>query len=92
MRKNGISVTTTYNAEVVDHLARTHYEHLVLEVREAGRKRRIESRVLHKFFFPQELSLVECHHAFEFVHWCSNYDLKLPPASDIQNQIVLRRF
>jgi ubiquinone/menaquinone biosynthesis C-methylase UbiE len=78
-RREGILVTTTYNAEVVDHLAQTHYEHLVMDVREKGRKRRIESRVLHKFFFPQEfLSLVKCHGAFEFVHWCSDFNLERP--------------
>jgi methyltransferase family protein len=87
-RREDISVTTTYSAEVVDHLAQTHYEHLVMDVRENGKKRRIESRVLHKQEF---LSLVECHGAFEFVHWCSDFNLERPPASDAQNQIILRR-
>lgn len=90
--RGGITVTTTYNAEVIDHLLQTHYEHLVLNIRSRGKRRRIESREPHKFFFPQEfLSLVECHEAFEFVGWCSNFDLKRPPASDAQNQVILRR-
>jgi SAM-dependent methyltransferase len=92
IRKDKITVTTTYSAEVIDHLAQTHYEHLVLDINEGGKKRRIESRVLHKFFFPQEfLSLVECHEAFEFVTWCSDFDLKRAPASDAQNVVILRR-
>jgi SAM-dependent methyltransferase len=92
IRRGGVSVTTTYVPEVIDHLAQTHHEHLVMEVKEKGRRRRIESRVMHKFFFPQEfVSLVEFHPAFEFVHWCREFDLEKPPRPDTQNQVILRR-
>jgi len=92
MRKSAVTVTTTYNAEVIDHLAQTHHEHLILKIRDGRKTRRIESRVLHKFFFPQEfLSLVECHQAFEFVAWCSNFDLRRSTAPDAQNAVILRR-
>jgi len=50
--RGGITVTTTYNAEVIDHLLQTHYEHLVLNIRSRGKRRRIESREPHKFFLP----------------------------------------
>jgi len=93
MRKDGIKVTTTYRAQVVDHLKQTHYEDLTLEVDDHGKRRRIvHSQVLHKFFFPQEfLSLIECHPAFEFVTWCRNFDLTKPPQEKTQNAVILRR-
>lgn len=90
--RSGATVTTTYNAEVIDHLAQTYNEHLVLNISNRAKTRRIESRVRHKFFFPQEFrSLIECHGAFEFAGWCADFDLKKPPAPNAQNQVILRR-
>lgn len=92
MRKRGITVKTTYRAEIIDPLAETYYELLTLQVSDHGKKKTLESKVPQKFFFPQEfLSLVQCHATFEFLGWFNNFNLHETAKAKGRQIVILRR-
>lgn len=92
MRRRGVSVRTTYEAEISDHVRQTYAEVLTLVVDDHGEKRTITGRVPAKMFFPQEfLCLVAAHRTFEFVTWCNNFDLRTPPGPKGRQVVILRR-
>ena len=91
-RQGGISVRTTYRAELIDAIAQTYNECLTLEIDDHGTARRIDSRVPTKVFFPQEfLCLVEMSRDFEFVGWFNDFSLAAPVTPRGRHIAVLRR-
>jgi hypothetical protein len=92
MEENGVEVKVTYKPEIVDPTLQTHNEYLLFDVNDRGRRRRIESRVLHKFYFPQEfLSLVEQNGKFEFIGWFDDFNIERPATATGRQIVVLRK-
>jgi len=92
LSSNNITVSTTYKAEIVDQFTQIHNEYLKLEINHNKSKKIIESRVLAKYFFPQEfLSLIKIHGKFEFVGWYSDFDINKKPRPNSRQIIVLRK-
>ena len=92
MEKDGVEINVTYKPEIVDPTLQTHNEYLLFDVNDRGRRRRIESRVLHKFYFPQEfLSLVEQNGKFEFIGWFDDFNIKRPATATGRQIVVLRK-
>jgi len=91
-RKGGVTVRTTYRAELIDPIAQTYEEHLTYRIDDRGERRTIESRVPAKIFFPQEfLCLVELSGRFEFVGWFNDFDLAAPLRPEGRHIVVLRK-
>lgn len=92
MSRDGIRVRTSFRARLIDPVLQTFREELVLMVRDRGVRKRFESDILRKFFFPQEFrSLVACHGAFEFIGWFDNFDLHKPATAKGWQIVVLRK-
>ena len=91
-RRAGVTVRMSYRAELIDAIAQTYNEFVTLDVDDHGARRRIESRVPTKIFYPQEfLSLVEHSRSFEFVGWFNDFDLAAPVTSEGRHTTILRR-
>jgi len=92
MRRGKLRVRTTYRAELIDAIKQTYYEHLIFKINDAGNKFSIDSKVVTKFFFPQEfLSLVAFHGAFEFLGWYKNFDLNEKAEPKGRQVVILRK-
>ncbi len=90
--QGGVSVRMTYRAEPIDLVAQTYDEFITLDVDDHGNRRKIESRVPTKIFFPQEfLCLVELSRWFEFVGWFNDFDLAAPVTPKGRHTAILRR-
>jgi SAM-dependent methyltransferase len=91
-RKGGVTVHTSYRAELRDPIAQTYDEHLTYRIDDRGAKRTIETRILAKVFFPQEfLCLVELSGRFEFLGWYNDFDLSAPVTATGRHIVVLRK-
>jgi SAM-dependent methyltransferase len=91
-RRDGVTVRTTYRAEITDAIAQTYDECLTYAVNDRGAKHAIGGRVPAKVFFPQEfLSLVEISRRFEFVGWFNDFSLTAPLRADGRHMTILRR-
>jgi ubiquinone/menaquinone biosynthesis C-methylase UbiE len=92
MEKDGVEINVTYKPEIVDPTMQTHNEYLLFDVNDKGERKSIESRVLHKFYFPQEfLSLVEQNGKFEFIGWFDDFNIKRPATATGRQIVVLRK-
>jgi len=92
--KRGIKIKVSYRAKVVNPLAQTYQEDLVLKINDHGVKKEIHSNQLQKFFFPQEfLSLIKCYGKFEFLGWFNNFNLRRSVTSNPRDRkvVVLRK-
>jgi SAM-dependent methyltransferase len=91
-RRNGISVRTTYRAEITDAILQTYDECLTYEVDDCGRRQVIAGRVPAKIFFPQEfLCLVEQSGRFEFIGWFNDFSLTAALKPEGRHIAILRR-
>jgi SAM-dependent methyltransferase len=91
-RRGGVTVRMTYRAELIDAIAQTYHEFVTLDVDDHGARKKIESRVPTKIFYPQEfLCLVELSRGFEFVGWFNDFDLKAPVTAKGRHITILRR-
>jgi SAM-dependent methyltransferase len=91
-RRGGVTVRTTYRAEVTDAIAQTYDECLTYAVDDHGAKSVISGRVPAKVFFPQEfLSLVGVSPGFEFVGWFNDFSLTAPLKPEGRHIAILRR-
>lgn len=91
-RRAGVTVRMTYRADPIDPVAQTYHEAVTLDVDDHGARRRIDSRVPTKIFYPQEfLCLVELSPVFEFVGWFNDFDLMAPVRPQGRHAAILRR-
>jgi SAM-dependent methyltransferase len=91
-RRAGVTVRTTYRAEITDPIAQTYDECLTYAVDDHGAKTVISGRVPAKVFFPQEfLTLVEHNRIFEFVGWFNDFSLDAPLRPQGRHIAILRR-
>ncbi len=92
VRRDGVKVTATFRAEVIDAMAQTYAQVLRLDVSDHGRTRRFISRPITKLFFPQELELLVRHHgAFDVMGWFDDFDLARPARRIGRQVLILRR-
>lgn len=80
--------------EPIDPIRQTFREHVVLQVDQAGRQRRLHNTALRKAIYPQEfLQWIAGRRDFEFVGWWNEWDLDAPleRAEDIDRPISLIR-
>ncbi len=90
--RDGIRIRASFRARLHDPVQQTFFEELVLNVNDRGVRKRLESNILHKFFFPQEFrSLVACHGEFEFIGWFDNFDLRKPATPNGRQIVILRK-
>jgi len=99
MKRNGITVTTTYESHLKDILSQTYEEKITLEVEDNGKRKKFIHKGDLKFIFPQEFkTLIRLNGKFEFLGWwqgnCNSWDLDKPleEAKNLDdNMILLRR-
>lgn len=90
--KRGIKVKTTFRAKMINPVAQIFQEKVVLEILDHGEKKQLKSSETRKLFFPQEfLSLIKCHHKFEFLGWFDNFDMNKPATPKGRQAVVLRK-
>ena len=90
--RDRIRIRVSFRAEVVDPVAQTFHDRLIMEVNDAGERKLLTATDLHKFFFPQEfLALVQLHGKFKFLGWFDGFDLKKPVAAKGLQTVVLRK-
>ena len=91
-RRAGVTVRTTYRAEVTDAIAQTYDECLTYRVEDHGARHIIAGRVPAKVFFPQEfLCLVETSRVFEFIGWFNDFSLDAKLRPEGRHIAILRR-
>jgi hypothetical protein len=92
MKRDGITVRTTYVPELLDPLEQTCVDHLALKIYDHGKKLNLESRLTRKAFFPQELlMLVQHNKRFEFVGWFTDFNLRKPKSASGRPIVILRK-
>jgi ubiquinone/menaquinone biosynthesis C-methylase UbiE len=92
MEREGITVRTTYRTNMVDLLAQTFEEILILDVDDHGKKFRLVEREILKHVFPQEfLALLKINKRFEFIGWFERLKLKRLTKASNDNITILRR-
>ena len=92
MEKDGVSVETTYSAELVDSLNQRLRETLRMEVDDHGEKRVFEESTETRAFFPQEfVTLVEMNGMFEFLGFFQCSSTKSLTEAHPDNIVLLRR-
>jgi len=92
MERDGVSVETTYSAELVDSLNQRHRETLRLEVDDHGVKHSFEESMETRAFFPQEfITLVEMNGKFEFLGFFERSSTKPLTEAHPDNNLLLRR-
>jgi len=90
--KDGIKIKTIFYAEIVDPVAQTFKENIVLDIDDHKTKKKIHNSELRKFFFPQEfLSLIKCHKKFEFIDWFNDFNINKSVSFKGRQVIVLRK-
>ncbi|XOB46471.1 MAG: class I SAM-dependent methyltransferase [Candidatus Nealsonbacteria bacterium] len=98
MKRNGITVKTTFKWNFKDIVNQIYTEEMIFEVNDNGkRKKFIHKRDL-KFIFPQEFkALVKLNGKFEFLGWwkgnCNVWylDKPLEKAKNLDNNMILLR-
>ncbi len=99
MKRNGITVTTTYESHFKDILNQIYTEKMTLEIDDNGKRKKLIHEKDLKFIFPQEFkALVRLNGKFEFLGWwkgnCNTWHLDKPleEVKDLNdNMILLRR-
>jgi len=99
MKRNGVTVTTSFETHFKDILNQIYIEKMTLEVNDHGKMKKFVQEEDLKFIFPQEFkTLLKLNGQFEFLGWwkgnCNNWDLGLPleKTNDIgDNMVLLRR-
>ena len=94
MNRDGVIVKTNVSWKVVNRVAQTFEETIVLEVDDHGQKQRIVGTDIKKAIYPQEfLLLISSLRHLEFVGWWNNWNLSQPleQTADISRPIILVR-
>lgn len=92
MKRDGISVKTTYKIESRNMLSQEIEEKLKLEINDNGKILTIEEKDKRKIIFPQELlSLIKINNKFEFIGFFERYKLKPLKKANNNNIVLLRR-
>ena len=70
MKRNGITVITTYESHFKDMLNQIYEEKITLEVNDNGKRKKYVHKKDFKFIFPQEFkTLIKLNGKFEFLGW-----------------------
>jgi len=98
MKRDGITVKTSFESHFKDILNQTYTEKLTLEVNDNGERKKFAQEEDLKFIFPQEFkTLVALNGNFEFLGWwkgnCNSWDLDQPleKAKNLADNMVLLR-
>ncbi len=92
MKRPGITVTTTYQPELIDALEQRCIEHVMVEVNDHGKRIKLDSGIPRKIFFPQELLLlIQLHRKFEFLGRFTNFSLREPRGAEGRHTVILRK-
>ena len=94
MKKNGITVETTYTPMAIDPFEQTVLEKIELKVNENGKKKVITTNEIKRDIYPQEfLRIIEHETPFEFVGWWNNWNLldPIPTKNRINRPIIVVR-
>lgn len=89
MKKDGVSVESTYSVELADGLNQMLRETLKLDVNDHGKKKIFEETIETRAFFPQEfITLVEMNNLFEFLGYFERSSTK-PLSEALPDNIAL---
>jgi hypothetical protein len=99
MKRDGITVTTTYESHFKDILNQIYTEKMTLEIDDNGKRKTYINEEDLKFVFPQEFkTLVKLNGKFEFLGWwkgnCDTWHLDIPLEESHNlndNMVLLRR-
>jgi SAM-dependent methyltransferase len=79
LAQDGITVTTTYEARIVNAVEQTIEERLTLAVEEPSRTVTLHEVTVRREVYPQEFLLFLAQRAdFEFIGWWNNWDITRP--------------
>ena len=98
MKRNGITVTTTFERHLKNIINQIYTEKITLDVDDNGKRKEFVHQEDYKFIFPQEFkTLVKLNGKFEFLGWwkgnCNTWylDKPLEIAENIDDNMVLLR-
>lgn len=92
MKRDNITVKTSFKITPKDSLKQTVTAQLNLDVKDNGKKIALPSNYTSKIIFPEEINeLVKNHNQFELIGWFERYSTKFLKSARSDNILLLRK-